>query len=124
MREMLYRIGLMLTIGSCTASAPPPTGNPVAENCGVPGSPGNELGIGKYCTKTSECPVASSGTAIQCSTVLVDKTSPLMCSRLCDLTAADPGCGSAAVCKNIIELGYDLNVCIPRACQPLFSQPL
>jgi hypothetical protein len=101
-----------------------PMGNPVAENCGVVGSSGNELGIGKYCTKSSQCPAVSSGTALQCSNILVDESLPLMCSRLCDLAAPDPGCGSGAVCKNVMELGFDLDVCVPLACQPLFPEPL
>lgn len=115
-------IGLAL-LGCGQSDAP--KGNPVAENCGFENnSPGNELGIGKYCTKPSDCPAVQTGAALQCSTVLVDPTFPFLCSRLCDLKTADPGCGTNAVCKNIIELGVDLTVCIPVACQPLFSEPL
>jgi hypothetical protein len=101
-----------------------PKSNPVAENCGFAGSPGNDIGVGKYCTKASDCPPVQSGTSLQCSTVLVDPTFPLLCSRLCDLQAADPGCGTGAVCKHLIELGLDLTVCVSLSCQPLFSEPL
>ena len=99
-------------------------GNPVAENCGVEGSPGNSLGIGKYCKASSDCPAVSSGTTLQCSTALSDNSLPLLCSRLCDPAAADPGCGPDTVCKNLIELDVDVTVCVPRTCQPLFSEPL
>lgn len=115
---------LFLFVAACDGDEPAPVGNPVAINCGIEGSTGNELGIGEYCTKTSDCAIAQSGTAIQCSTVLVDPSLPLMCSRLCDLAAADPGCGTEAVCANVLELGFDLNVCVPVSCQPLFSEPL
>lgn len=117
-------LGAVSLLVACGGEDDGPIGNPVAVNCGFEGSPGNSIGIGKYCTKSSECPVAQSGTTIECSTVLVDESIPLMCSRLCDVTAADPGCGTDAVCKNVIELGFDLDVCVPKSCQPLFSEPL
>lgn len=120
----IHRVATLLVLVACTEEEDVPTGNPVAENCGVAGSPGNEVGVGKYCTKSSSCPVVQEGTALQCSNVLVSGSLPLICSRLCDLAAANSGCGADAVCKNLIELGFDLNVCVPRSCQPLFSQPL
>ncbi len=115
-------VGLGLGCGGGDDGAP--QGNPVAVNCGIEDSPGNSIAIGKYCTKSSDCPAVQSGTALQCSTILIDPTFPLICSRLCDVQAADPGCGADAVCKNIIELGVDLTVCVPKSCQPLFSDPL
>ena len=113
-----------LVLVACSKSSEEPKGNPVAENCGFVGSPGNELGVGKYCTDSSACPAVHSGTALQCSSVLVQPTFPLICSRLCDPQAADPGCGSNSVCKNLTELGLDLTVCVPVSCQPLFAEPL
>jgi len=113
-----------LTLLACGNKADVPDSNPIAENCGFSGSPGNNIGIGKYCTKSSECPSVQSGAILQCSTVLVDPDFPLICSRLCDPTAGDPGCGADAVCKNLSELGQDLTVCVPLSCQPLFSGPL
>lgn len=99
-------------------------GMPVAENCGFKASPGNSIGIGKYCTASSDCPEVSSGALLQCSTVLADNSLPLLCSRLCDPEAADPECGPDTVCKNLSELGANVTVCVPRTCQPLFSEPL
>ena len=116
-------LALALALQAC-GKTDTPKGNPVAEDCGFTNSPGNDLAVGKYCTKSDDCPAVQSGTALQCSTVLVDSTLPLLCSRLCDLKAADPGCGAGAVCKNILELGIDLTVCVPVSCQPLFSEPL
>jgi|GEM_PF-5467155 len=115
---------ILLALASCGKTDPVPPNNPVADDCGFTGSVGNELAVGKYCTKSGDCPAVASGTALQCSTVLVDSALPLLCSRLCDLQAADAGCGADAVCKNIIELGIDLTVCVPKSCQPLFSEPL
>jgi len=114
----------MLALASCGKTEPLPPNNPVADDCGFTGSLGNDLAVGKYCTKSADCPAVQSGTALQCSTVLVDSALPLLCSRLCDPQAADTSCGADAVCKNILELGIDLTVCVPRSCQPLFSEPL
>jgi hypothetical protein len=124
MSSNFHCLGLALALVACAQTPAGPKGNPVAVNCGFDNSPGNAIGIGKYCTKSSDCPAVQSGTALQCSTVLVDNSLPLICSRLCDLNAADPGCGSDAVCKNIIELNIDLTVCVPLSCQPLFAMPL
>lgn len=122
---MILRIALALAlVCACGADEEKPGNRPVARNCGDTESPGNTLGIGRYCTKSDDCPTVPTGTSIQCSTVLTDKTMPLLCSRLCDVKAADPGCGPDAVCKNILELGIDLTVCVPTACQPLFAEPL
>lgn len=94
----------------------------VGENCGDVGSPGNAVGIGQYCTATADCPVASDGTTIQCSTVLTDNTLPLLCSRICGGTdGGSVDCGANASCHNIAELGFDLTVCVPWACDPLFD---
>lgn len=125
MMRSVHILPLSLTLLlACGSDDEMPTGNPVAMNCGFENSTGNAIGIGKYCTESSDCPAVTSGTALQCSTVLVDNSLPLLCSRLCDVNAADPGCGTDAVCKNIIELGFDLDVCVPVACQPLFTEPL
>lgn len=99
-------------------------GEPVADNCGFTTSAGNELGIGKYCTESADCPDVANGGILQCSVALADNTLPLMCSRPCDLAAVDSGCGTNAVCASLVELGYDLNVCLSVTCQPLFSEPL
>lgn len=124
MRAALLCVLSVFALASCGGGEDIPEGNPVGVNCGFEDSPGNAIGIGKYCIKSSDCPVVQEGTALQCSTVLVDNSLPLICSRLCDVNAADPGCGTDAVCKNILELGFDLDVCVPLSCQPLFSEPL
>lgn len=94
----------------------------VGPNCGDADSPGNAVGIGKFCTDTADCPVASDGTTIQCSTVLTDNTLPLLCSRICGgVDGGSIDCGENASCHNIVELGFDLTVCVPWACDPLFD---
>lgn len=95
----------------------------IGMNCGDPSSPGNSIGVGKYCKSTDQCPVSSSGTTMQCSTVLTNDALPLLCSRLCG-AVGDGGqvdCGPDAVCHNIKDLGYDLIVCVPYACDALFD---
>lgn len=128
MKTLLFAaaVVLLLAFGGCTGCPPqnarPDAGKPVATNCGFDDSPGNSLGIGRFCTTTEECPVAATGTTIQCSTVLTDSTLPLLCSRLCGTVGqTDVDCGEEAVCHNIKELGYDLTVCVPYACDPLFD---
>lgn len=94
----------------------------IDNNCGETASVGNALGIGQYCEATSDCPVAGSGTTIQCSTVLTSDALPLLCSRICgELDGGSIDCGEGAACHNIIELGYDLEVCVPFTCDPLFD---
>jgi hypothetical protein len=94
----------------------------VGVNCGDQASPGNGVGIGKFCTATADCPIADDGTTIQCSTVLTDNTLPLLCSRICgDTDGGSIDCGDNAACANIAELGFDLTVCVPFACDPLFD---
>jgi len=126
-REWAYATPLLavaLVLPACSHSDVPKS-TPIAENCGFEkNSPGNEVGVGKYCTKASDCPPVQSGAALNCSSILVDPAFPLLCSRLCDQKAADPGCGTGAICKNVSELGFDVTVCIPLSCQPLFSEPL
>ena len=94
----------------------------IGENCGEEGSAGNAIGIGRFCTATADCPIADDGTTIQCSTVLTDNTLPLLCSRICgDTDGGSIDCGESAACHNIAELGFDLTVCVPFACDPLFD---
>lgn len=118
------------TAASCVQ--PPPSepeagvvdsGRPViGRDCGDPTSTGNALGIGKHCESTNDCPVVDEGTTIQCSTVLTDDSLPLLCSRICGATdGGQIDCGPGATCMNIIELGYDLDVCVPFTCDPLFD---
>ncbi len=127
-RTLLLVLGSVYLCGaSCLEGDGPPDAGvddhlSVGVNCGEDGSPGNAIGIGQFCTDTSDCPVASDGTTIQCSTVLTDNTLPLLCSRICG--GVDGGtidCGENATCHNIVELGFDLTVCVPWACDPLFD---
>ena len=124
MASILQHLIPVLTIALVGCGEESAKGDPIADNCGFSTSLGNNLGIGKFCNESADCPEVASGAVLQCSTVLVDNTLPLMCSRPCDLAAADSGCGTGAACTNIRELGYDLNVCVSLTCQPLFSAPL
>lgn len=122
----LFALAPLLPRCSCVPprSGPDAGDRPVIGfNCGEPDSTGNELGIGKFCVETEQCPVAATGTTIQCSTVLTADNLPLLCSRLCgDLGGGETvDCGSGAVCHDIQELGYDLRVCVPYACSALFD---
>lgn len=120
-------LALVVACSGCKKDEGPNLDRPVIGlNCGDPTSPGNSVGVGKYCETSHDCPVASEGTTIQCSTVLTDDRLPLVCSRLCeDMPGGAPvDCGEDAVCHHIAELGYDLFVCVPHTCAPIFSDGL
>lgn len=119
---------LFMMGASCLGPATVDAGAPaddrpvIGDDCGDPGSDGNDLGIGRHCQATSDCPVLDTGTTIQCSTVLTDDALPLLCSRLCgDTDGGSIDCGAGATCMNIEQLGYDLDVCVPFTCDPLFD---
>ncbi len=64
-----------------------------ASTCGHPGDLGNELGIGKFCERLSDC----SGTAGLCS-VLGDPTTHF-CTKTCSATGPADQCGTATQCE-------------------------
>jgi hypothetical protein len=95
------------------------------EDCGLPGSQGNELGVGQFCERDAECTSVASPLQLHCSTVLVDSALPLLCSASCEQGVTD--CGSNASCRNLLPIGYDLIVCVPDACEQnflaIFTEP-
>jgi hypothetical protein len=77
--------------------------------CGDQGDPGNELGVGKYCTKGgSEC---SGLQASNCSVNFQD--GPALCSKSCSTTA---DCGTGATCVDSVVFGITVKGCSPNAC--------
>lgn len=72
--------------------------------CAQPGATGNELGIGKECTKGgAQCPAGSI-----CLADFVGGEFPNFCTTSC---ASDTDCGTGATCQ-----GSSQKVCIPTAC--------
>lgn len=93
---------------SSDASAGNDTGSVTAEgggstNCVPPGTPNNELGIGGYCDKASDCPG-------QLCTALFDAPpNAWFCSKFC---AQGQPCGTGEVCA-VDTRGV---ACVPAVC--------
>ncbi len=70
-------------------------GRDLASLCGHPGDTGNSLGVGKYCTKLSDC--TSNTKATLCTILGSDNT--YFCTFAC--TGSDLGseCGENATCQ-------------------------
>jgi hypothetical protein len=88
-----------------------PSASPSAGSaaCGNPGDAGNEMGVGKYCTKGGgQC----QGTQAPYCSLDVKTDVPGICSKPC-ATAAD--CGTGSICTGSgLEMG-----CAPAACGEL-----
>jgi hypothetical protein len=74
---------------------------PIDSACGQPCDPGNSLGIGRYCSVTSDC----SGTQVPTICATLGDPSEHFCTALCDAPdAGDAGtglasCGANATCQ-------------------------
>jgi hypothetical protein len=92
-----------------------------ASCCGMPGDPGNALGVGKFCkaaTATADC----NGSAAICSNLV--KADVFFCTKICtppgDMAGApldaapDTQCGEGAACVTAASLGG--SGCVPIAC--------
>ena len=58
-------------------------------NCVKPGTPGNEIGVGAYCERMSDCKMTL------CTGLFGAPSDAWFCSKLCTTTSE---CGSGAVC--------------------------
>jgi hypothetical protein len=79
-----------------------------AASCGQPDIPGNEVGVGTYCSPSDgTCP----SSAPLCLAVLVPEEGHWYCTRTC---STDEQCGTGAVC-----LGDERGrACVPARCDP------
>ncbi len=77
-------------------------------DCGFPGDPGNELGIGKFCASLSDC--ADTQGAPLCSSLGDPNTH--FCTKTCDMGSTDQ-CGTATACT--CNAGGQCG-CTPNAC--------
>lgn len=87
------------------ASVPDLRGSPTS-CCGVPGNPGNELGVGKFCNSAAEC-------RNQPANLCAATFSPNLhfCTRPCMMGGG--GCGSGAMCQCA---GSGQCACVPGEC--------
>jgi hypothetical protein len=114
----VYVVLAVVSMPSCSSTVEPEQADPSlnrVEGCGLPGSIGNDFGVGRFCERDSDCTSLASPLQLHCSTVLVDAVLPLLCSASCEPGTTD--CGSGASCRDISSIGYDLIVCVPDACE-------
>jgi len=82
-----------------------------ASCCGFPRDAGNEVGVGKFCLTDRQCARTSATICSAAENATADHTS-FYCTRICDPTAANPGCGSGASCN----CEGEACVCTPTSC--------
>ena len=104
--------------GDDTGSTPADmrAGADLASLCGHPGDKGNSLGVGKYCTKLSDC--SGNSKATLCSTLGSDNA--FFCTVTCTPPANDLGsteCGENAICQCGSGSGQSGCGCYPTACK-------
>lgn len=90
-----------------------PISEEVAESCcGIPGDRGNELGVGKFCTRDEHC--AGNAAATLCSSIENDITDhkSFYCTIPCDPNQLENICGEGASCI-CEEVGC---ACTPTSC--------
>jgi hypothetical protein len=90
-------------------------GADMASVCGHPGDTGNSLGVGKYCTKLTDC--TSNPKATLCSVLGSDNA--FFCTMTCTPAANDMGsteCGENAICQCGSGSGQSGCGCFPTAC--------
>jgi hypothetical protein len=75
-------------------------------DCGFPGDPGNEMGIGKFCDPDNQCP----SSAPLCSVIGDDRTH--FCTKICQMGSTTAcGTGAECTCNSSNQCG-----CTPSAC--------
>jgi hypothetical protein len=86
-----------------------PEADAFASDCGKPGDPGNELGIGKFCASLGDC--STTQAAPLCSSLGDMNTH--FCTKTCQSTGPADQCGTGAecVCNASNQCG-----CTPSTC--------
>ena len=79
--------------------------------CGMPGDPGNAVGVGKYCTKIDDC--GGNTKATICATLGGDDRQTF-CTFPCTPSAGMDPCGAGAMCA--CQAGGGNCGCVPMAC--------
>ena len=107
----LISIALCSLVLACSADGgtPAPVDAPATDMsiCGHPGDPGNELGVGKYCTSLTECSGLQAGL---CS--VIGDARAHFCTKTCAAGQGVEACGTNATC----QCQGGLCGCTPNAC--------
>lgn len=75
--------------------------------CGVPGNPGNELGVGKFCNDSVACATVKANV---CAATFAPGLT--FCTMACSANAGNTQCGSGAQC----QCGMGQCACVPGEC--------
>jgi hypothetical protein len=75
--------------------------------CGVPGNPGNELGVGKFCQDSLDC---TSLQANLCAATFAPNLT--FCTKPCMMGGGNAQCGSGGVC----QCAQNQCACVPAEC--------
>jgi hypothetical protein len=114
---MFNRIVIVLMLAACGGGAEPREAIDAASDvdafesdCGFPGDPGNELGIGKFCASISDC--STTAEAPLCSSLGDDATH--FCTKTCTMGGPANQCGTATecVCNGNNQCGCTPSVCL------------
>ncbi len=96
------------TVGSRDLAAPRDLHSIPTSCCGIPGNPGNELGVGKFCQTAPDC--AGQKANICAASFGANFT---FCTMLCTMNGGNAQCGSGAVC----QCGGNMQcACVPGEC--------
>ena len=115
-RTLVIAVLAMVVAYACGggSSTPPPPPDAAVDafqsDCGFPGDPGNELGIGKFCDGFSDC--ATTTGAPLCSTAGDPNTH--FCTKTC--TRGSTECGTGITCTCESEAPNARCGCTPDVC--------
>ena len=95
---MKARIALLIVTACSNNPAPPVDAgrtyrDGAYENCVLPGTTGNDAGVGGYCEVAADCP-----TGTLCTGLFGAPPQDWFCSKLCQVDASVPQCGEGAEC--------------------------
>jgi hypothetical protein len=95
--------------GGTPQKTPDAAADAFQSNCGFPGDPGNEIGVGKFCAQLSDC--NGNGSATLCSDL--GDPSTHFCTKTCAMGSTDQ-CGSNATCtcNSSNQCGCTPNTCL------------
>jgi hypothetical protein len=110
-RLVIVAIAVAGACGSSTKPAHPDAAiDAFASACGLPGDPGNELGIGKFCTALADC--VGTPMAPLCS--IVGDSTTHFCTKTCSSTGSASQCGTNTTCScnTSNQCGCTPNTCL------------
>lgn len=96
--KCLMFVVLVGAVGACGSDDPAPAidATPIdayQSDCGFPGDPGNEIGVGKFCASLGDC---DNPQAPLCSSLGDPNTH--FCTKTCSATGPATQCGTGAEC--------------------------